>query len=78
MLNIDMETMNECQRNVLKVLERIQKQVVENEDDAAVYAEEFETMLNNLAENDFFGTEGSTDPRGDQRNGFWTMDDIEP
>ena len=33
-----------------------------------VIAEEFDAVLEGLFEEDFFGTEGQLDPRGDHRN----------
>lgn len=33
-----------------------------------IIAEEFNTMLDTMLCNDFFGTEGQLDPRGDHRN----------
>lgn len=35
---------------------------------AATYIEEFNELLDTLYKEDFFGTEGSTDPRGDHRD----------
>lgn len=34
---------------------------------------EMESALNNLASDDFFGTEGQSDPRGDHRDGEWSV-----
>jgi hypothetical protein len=44
---------------------------------AEAYAEMLEHMLDMLGQNDVFGTEGQSDPRGDQRNGLWTIDRVE-
>lgn len=65
------------------VLERIRQYVLESDDaptevsDADVIAGELEGMLTELAGQDFFGTEGQNDPRGDFRNGEWSMDRVE-
>lgn len=61
------------QRRVLKVLERITEQVRTSADDAEVYGIDLEAMLDRLIENDFFGTEGQNDPRGDVRDGAWSL-----
>ena len=67
------------QQRMLKVLERIKEQVEANEDDAEVYCDAFEIMLDDLMGEDFFGSESSTDPRGDQRErrGWSMMDRIQ-
>jgi len=52
-------------------------QVEEDEDYAEVYAEELEGLLENLHQCDFFGTEGQNDPRGDFREGVWSMLKVE-
>lgn len=36
--------------------------------DEKIIAESFNAMLDDLASDDFFGTEGQNDPRGDRRN----------
>lgn len=69
--------MNGTQRNATKVLERLIDLVKENEDDAQVISEYLELMLDELHQDDFFGTEGQIDPRGDFRNGHWTMKKVE-
>ena len=66
--------LTKTQSGVIQVLESIIAQVKNSEEDALVYAEELEEMLNYLQSEDFFGTEGQTDPRGDQRDGnIWTV-----
>jgi hypothetical protein len=37
-------------------------------EDRAVIAEKFNEVLDELLDEDFFGTEGQCDPRGDHRN----------
>jgi len=66
--------MNKTQKRVVKVLERMIDLAKENEDDADMFSEELEYMLDGIAENDGFGTERTTDPRGDFRDyGGWSM-----
>jgi hypothetical protein len=65
------------QQRVLRVLDNIKRAVEQDEDEACMYAPELEAMLNEMLGNDAFGTEGSTDPRGDMRNGNWSMDRVE-
>ena len=69
--------MNKVQKNVLVVLDRIKQQVIDSEDDAKGYAEAIDIMLDNLHAYDFFGTEAQSDPRGDYRNGDWSIHEIE-
>ena len=53
--------------NVARVLRNMAEQCDERQEDAQVYAEELERILNSLSEEDFFGTEAQCDPRGDRR-----------
>jgi hypothetical protein len=61
------------QQRVLKVLDRIGAEVRNDDDSAYCWSEELEVLLNELGQNDFFGTERQCDPRGDQRDEAWTM-----
>jgi hypothetical protein len=65
------------QRRVLAVLERMTEAVRRDCDDAEVFSEVLDEMLTSLHGNDFFGTEGQNDPRGDFRNGEWSMTRVE-
>lgn len=49
----------------------------ENEDEINQWAHDLDEWLNELASQDAFGTEGQNDPRGDMRNGEWSMDRVE-
>lgn len=69
--------MNKTQTNLIMVLDRIREQAIADTHDAEVYAFFLEGVLNNLKNEDFFGTEGQSDPRGDFRNGKWSMKKIE-
>lgn len=68
--------MSKVQTRVTCVLRRLEN-LLDNDDDAEIIAEELETWLNDLLHDDFFGTEGQTDPRGDFRNGQWSMTRVE-
>ncbi len=61
------------QRRVILVLERMLASVKENKDDAIALQEKLNSVLTELGGEDFYGTEGATDPRGDMRDGFWSM-----
>lgn len=63
------------QRNVIDVLQRMINAAANSPSDADVYAAELDDMLDNLRDNDFFGTEGADDPRGDFRAGDWALTD---
>jgi hypothetical protein len=58
-------------KNVTKVLETL-TEYIENECDESkkVFAESFDEFLDDLVSNDYFGTEGQSDPRGDQRDRY--------
>lgn len=47
------------------------------EEEAEAWTDEIEALLNKVASEDGFGTEGQSDPRGDFRNGEWTMRRVE-
>ena len=61
--------MTKLQKRVKSVLSQMIKQVEDCEDDTYVYALELDRVLDGLRDDDFFGTEGQCDPRGDGRNG---------
>lgn len=69
--------MSKTQQRVAVVLNRMLSQVLTNGDDAEMYSSLLDEMLDNLAGEDAFGTEGQSDPRGDGRNGSWNMSRIE-
>ena len=71
------QVMNHTQKSVITVLERMIFQVRRGADDAQVYAEVLEQILDELHGNDFFGTEGQCDPRGDFRDGDWSMTNVQ-
>ena len=55
-------------KNFETVLENIKTMFNENEDDQKFWCEAFNDMLDELRSDDFFGTEGELDPRGDNRD----------
>jgi hypothetical protein len=61
------------QQRVMKVLDNIKQQIIDNPEDAEPYQEDLEHMLDNMCSQDFFGTEGQCDPRGDRREHSWSM-----
>jgi hypothetical protein len=70
--------MNETQQRVVKVLERMIEMTQENEGDADMFCDTLEDMLEEIAQNDGFGTERQCDPRGDGRDDKgWSMYHVE-
>lgn len=61
------------QLRVAKVLERMMEMAKADADDAAMLADGLEDMLGDIHGGDGFGTEGQCDPRGDFREGRWSM-----
>ena len=57
-------------RNFKKVLENIIKQFEEVKEKQVrqLWIDDLNDMLDNMRDNDFFGTEGQCDPRGDNRD----------
>lgn len=55
-------------RNADKVLAKIGESIKTDPNDGPVYLERLNAMLDDLRSEDFFGTEGQLDPRGDQRD----------
>lgn len=63
--------------NVVVILNRMIEMVKRHEYYAIVFSDMLDTGLDELRLNDAFGTEGQNDPRGDFRNGDWSMNNIE-
>lgn len=59
------------------VLNRLGQLVLDGALDADALVTDLELFLNDLAEQDAFGTEQQSDPRGDFRNGHWSMQKVE-
>lgn len=66
--------MNKVQKRVVKVLERLIIQASEDAKDAESMGSAMDVMLDDLHQDGFFGTEGQGDPRGDFREGQWSID----
>ena len=60
--------MNKQQKRNQLVLERLIEMYNADKNDGDTIGDALEFMLDDLAENDFFGTEGQSDLRGDQRD----------
>jgi len=55
-------------KNVVKVLESLTEYMrVQDKESKKAFAESFNSFLDDLCAEDYFGTEGQGDPRGDQR-----------
>lgn len=59
--------MTKAQHRIVYIFEGLKKLALENENDAEIILEELNNMLDDMRDNDFFGTEGQLDPRGDGR-----------
>lgn len=70
--------MKKLQKNCVTVLNRLAKMCEEDEDFAVAFSDDLETLLDDIHGQDGFGTEGQTDPRGDFRNGRWSIKKVEP
>ena len=66
--------MTESQKSLLFVLDRMKKMALESNYIANDFIGGLDAMLDDLLAEDIFGTEGQMDPRGDQREGEWTVD----
>lgn len=69
--------MNQTQKRVTQVLQNMIERTQQDEDDAEMYSNVLEDVLNNIQGDDGFGTESQCDPRGDGRDGEWSMDYVQ-
>ncbi len=69
--------MNKTQERVVKVLENMKTMTEQEDHYASMFSDYLDTMLDELLGQDAFGTEGQCDPRGDFREGDWSMDHVE-
>lgn len=69
--------MRKTQERVIKVLENMKTMTEQDEHYATMFSESLDTMLDDFMGEDAFGTEGQCDPRGDFRDGDWSMDRVE-
>ncbi len=72
-----MTTLTGTQRRTVLVLERMLRMTRDDEDDAQMISDVLEGALEELAQNDAFGTERQCDPRGDGRDGDWSMSRVQ-
>lgn len=61
------------QKDVLLVIDRIKQLVMDNPDEAGMWAGTLDDVCDDLQGMDAFGTEGQMDPRGDFRDGNWEL-----
>jgi len=66
-----------AQLRVIEVLMRLARMCGEEENYAKYLSPALEIMLNDLKADDFFGTEGQCDPRGDFRDAGWAMNFVQ-
>lgn len=69
--------MNRTQTRLTTVLGRLSALCIEDEDFAEAFSDDMENLLTDIHSQDGFGTEGQNDPRGDFRNGEFSMDKVE-
>jgi len=69
--------MNIEQQRVVKVLERMIDMAKEDKDYAGMFSVSLQGELEDMMMDDAFGTEGQCDPRGDGRNGEFSMNYVE-
>lgn len=69
--------MSKTQERVIKVLENMTAMTEQEEHYASMFSDSLEAMIEDLMGRDAFGTEGQCDPRGDFREGDWSMDRVE-
>lgn len=53
-------------KNLKEITDKLVDLVLKDKD--KYFCQKFDGFLNELLDNDFFGTEGQCDPRGDRRN----------
>ena len=69
--------MNKDQENVTVVLHRMLNMLEKDEGYADMFCIQLDNMLDEIHHSDGFGTEGQCDPRGDFREGEWSMWNVE-
>jgi hypothetical protein len=71
------EYFTKTQLRVDKVLLKMKEMSLHDQNYADMFSELLEDGLDILADDDAFGTECQDDPRGDGRNGTWSMKHVE-
>lgn len=69
--------MTKTQERVIHVLRNMITIAREDDDNAYMFIDGLEEMLNDLHFEDGFGTEGQNDPRGDFRDDNWSMNRVQ-
>jgi hypothetical protein len=69
--------MTDTQTSVIAVLNRMAVMAMDAPEYANAFEEILQQGLERLAREDCFGTEKQCDPRGDGRNGTWSMSRVE-
>jgi hypothetical protein len=74
-----MNQVEQATKRLHKVLDNIKRMSEEDGDYAIMFSEVLDPVLDNMLNDDAFGSEGQCDPRGDQRNSdfAWSMDRVE-
>lgn len=72
-----MSKQTKSQKNCITVLNRLAKMCEEDAEFAGFFKDDLNLMLDGIQAEDGFGTEAQSDPRGDFRNGTWSMDRLE-
>jgi len=77
-----MKKLNKDQKRLFLVLDRFNKYIKENPElitdiSLDILNENLDQLFDDLQGNDFFGTEGQNDPRGDFRDGEWSMTEVD-
>ena len=72
-----MNKQSKAQKNCTTVLNRLAKMCEDDAEFAKNLSPDLDALLTDINEQDGFGTFGQSDPRGDFRNGDWSMDNLE-
>lgn len=72
-----MSKQTKAQRNCITVLNRLAAMCEKDPEFAGFFKDDLNLLLDGIHAEDGFGTEGQSDPRGDFRNGRWSMDKVE-
>jgi hypothetical protein len=67
----------QLQLNVKALLLNMVTMVMQDKENAYMFAVMLQNGLDELEEEDAFGTEGQSDPRGDMRKGKWSASNVE-
>jgi len=71
------KTQTDIQIHLTLVLTRLTNIIQEDDEFARVFTDDLENLLDEILGQDGFGTEGQYDPRGDFRDGQWSMSNVQ-